>query len=292
MTVCIAAVCEQVNVVVGISDRMITFGEIAFEPSQTKFQALTHSATDQIVVMFAGASPLHSDIWYLVQDEIYRGSKPVGECTVKGVAEMYSRHYIATRAKHAERAVLAPLGLTLHTFLANQSAMKSKLVTKLADELRLFGQGDESFDVSAIVCGLDRSIGDPAGHIYVVNNGKVECADDIGFAAIGNGDWHANSQLMLGGHNREASLAQTMFLIYSAKKLAEVVEGIGIETDMFTVRSDMVHIYHGDDFRIERLDEIYQKTEEKKRELTRVAVDETAQIVVSAMPSKRTRLGK
>jgi hypothetical protein len=39
MTVCAAAMCEQAGIVIGAADRMITSGDIEFEPPQTKSRA-------------------------------------------------------------------------------------------------------------------------------------------------------------------------------------------------------------------------------------------------------------
>jgi hypothetical protein len=87
--------------------------------------------------------------------------------------------------------------------------------------------------VATIVAGSD-----PHGeHIYVVTDGDVECLDAVGFAAIGIGRWHANSQFMFAGHDRSKPIPETLLLTYPAKRRAEVSPGVGAGTDMFTIGS-------------------------------------------------------
>jgi hypothetical protein len=79
--------------------------------------------------------------------------------------------------------------------------------------------------------GIDHS----GPHIYVVRNSDVSCQDPVGFAAIGAGHWHAESQFMFAGHVRLRPFPETLLLVYSAKKRAEVAPGVGAETDMFMI---------------------------------------------------------
>jgi hypothetical protein len=105
--------------------------------------------------------------------------------------------------------------------------LSSDLVDKLATEVLNF----EMSEIEGIVTGID-----PTGaHIYVVSNRGVGCRDSVGFAAIGAGYWHANSQFMFAGHARSKPIPQTLLLTYAAKKRAEVAPGVGEATDMFWI---------------------------------------------------------
>lgn len=68
-----------------------------------------------------------------------------------------------------------------------------------------------------------------------MSNGQLSCNDVVGFAAIGVGRWHANSQFMFKGHNRNRPIPETLLLAFSAKKRAEAAPGVGQATDMFTI---------------------------------------------------------
>ena len=60
MTVCVAAICER-GMVVSVSDRMITAGDIEFEAPQRKVWHLTTS----VCVMSAGDTTLQAEIMHI-----------------------------------------------------------------------------------------------------------------------------------------------------------------------------------------------------------------------------------
>ena len=225
MTVCVAALCDEARAVIGAADRMLTAGDIEFEPPQTKIIELTTS----IVGLIAGDASFQAGILRKIQLDIddHIKANPTAWLTIDQVSQMYMRYYNAVRFKRAENAVLAPLGMDSTSFIANQQRMSAQLVDKLAAELLNFSVPE----TAAIFCGVD-----PTGaHIYTANDGVVSCNDVVGFSAIGAGAWHADSQLMFAAHTKWSPFAQTLLTIYSAKKRAEVAPGVGTATDMFYV---------------------------------------------------------
>jgi hypothetical protein len=110
--------------------------------------------------------------------------------------------------------------------------------------------------IEAIVAGLDSS----GAHIFVINNNDVTCRDSVGFAAIGAGDWHANSQFMFAKHERTKPLPETLLLTYAAKKRAEVAPGVGAGTDMFTIGPGLGTYYRIPSIIIDDIDGIYKRT--------------------------------
>jgi hypothetical protein len=137
------------------------------------------------------------------------------------------KHYNRAKLRRAESAILAPLGLDGASFIERQRQMAPKIAESLTRELLTF----QIADVATIITGIDAS----GGHIYVVENGDLSCRDNIGFAAIGAGYWHANSHLMFTGYTRHKFMPETMLAAYSAKKRAEVAPGVGEATDMFLI---------------------------------------------------------
>ena len=99
MTVCIAAVCEAHSgngpFVVVAADRMITIGELEYEPAQTK---LINLAT-RTVALFAGDVQFHA----AVVPRVVAWFKDVGDegqnITVAKIAELYAEEYACYRAK-------------------------------------------------------------------------------------------------------------------------------------------------------------------------------------------------
>jgi hypothetical protein len=186
VTVCVAALCEGGNIF-GASDRMLTAGDVEFEPGAGKIRELTTS----IALMTAGDSSLQTEIISRISlDVVARiDADPKNWWHVKDVADLYARHYSAVKRERSERSILAPLGLTHDSFIARQAVIADSFIRNLTTELINFSMPS----VATIITGSD-----PVGeHIYVVTGGDVECLDAVGFAAIGIGRWHANSQFML-----------------------------------------------------------------------------------------------
>lgn len=128
--------------------------------------------------------------------------------------------------------------------------MAPQLVTQLASELIHY----EPPGIQMILAGND-----PLGvHIYVADGGDATCRDTAGFASIGAGYWHANSQFMFASHTRRKSLPETLLLTYFAKKRAEVAPGVDNATDMFTIGPELGSFTLIGDHVLEKLGEIYQ----------------------------------
>jgi hypothetical protein len=189
VTVCIAA--RAGNTVVGASDRMLTSGDIQFEPSAgTKIYPLSNS----MFMMTAGDSALQAAITGMVMREIAAriAAERQNWWRMSEAADLYVKYYNSVKNKRAEDAILVPLHLDGQSFIANQRTISDVLANNLAKELVNF----EIPDVSAIFAGLD-----PDGcHIYTVYNNEANCVDNVGFAAIGIGSRHASSQFMFARH--------------------------------------------------------------------------------------------
>jgi hypothetical protein len=268
VTVCVAALCDQ-HVVVAASDRMLTSADVQFEPFQTKVMPLSNS----IAAMYAGDAFLQSEIMQLVYEEVGRRivANPTTWVRVQDVAELYSQYYCELRLRMAEKEILVPLGLTNQTFVSKQKQMDSALVRQLATEMQNF----TTPAVEAIFAGIDSS----GTHIYVANNERVTCRDFAGFAAIGVGAWHANSQLMFAGHTKWKPFPETLFLVYNAKKRAEVAPGVGSATDMFMVGPAPGSYTPIDTPHINRLDNIYYDRQKAEQLANMESIQRTTQYV-------------
>jgi len=224
VTVCVA-VRSKGNAIFGASDRMLTSGDVEFEPDTAKIIPITAS----IVVMTAGDSAFQAEILRELYPIIEARIKiqPENWWLVRDVAYLYLHHRNEIKKKRAEEAFLVPLGLDQNSFIGRQKEMADVFVTQLTKELVNF----EVPSVEAIFAGIDEQ----GAHIYTVENETVRCHDSVGFAAIGIGYWHSNSQLMLAGHHNESPLEDSLLLTYVAKRRAEVAPGVGEGTDMFTI---------------------------------------------------------
>ena len=245
MTVCVATLCD-VNtgngaMIVGASDRMLTLGDVEFQPPSSKVGGISNS----IMVMYAGDAAMHievyNDVARIVTERIRVDQQ--NWWLVKDVAELYAATYAAAVQKRAETHILKPLGLSTHLLLEQQGSLSDQVVAALVDRMIRFRLPDE---LHVIIGGID-----PTGaHLWSVTNGDLRCHDSVGFVAVGMGANHANSTLMLAEWAPTQPLSVALLLTYAAKKRGEVAPGVGINTDMcivgpklgtyFQVRADVV----------------------------------------------------
>jgi hypothetical protein len=224
LTVCIAAICNN-EMIFGASDRMLTSGDVQFEPPTPKIWSLTNS----IAVLTAGDAAFHKEVLHAAgtEAEAWVQDDPSTVIPVAEAADMFVRHRNALKLKRAEAALLAPLNLDRDSFLTQQQALSDRLVDSLARDLINFPVPG----IETIIAGIDAT----GPHIYVVRDGEVVCCDAAGFACIGTGGRHAESQFMLAQHGPSRGLSDTLLLTYAAKRRAEIAPGVGQETDLFVV---------------------------------------------------------
>lgn len=265
VTVCVAAICESDRVICA-SDRMFTAGDIQFEPPQTKHVYLTKSIT----VMLAGDATFATEIMLKVQGVVQKRVEddPAKWWTLQEVVDLYRKFFNECRNRRAEQRILSPLGLDINSFATMQSVMAAHLVTQIATELISF----EPPEIELIFAGND-----PSGvHIYVADGGNITCRDTAGFAAIGAGYWHANSQFMFARHARSKSLPETLLLTFFAKKRAEVAPGVGKFTDMFSIGPELGSFILIGSHVLEKLTKVYeseQKSYDKATEKAKKSIE-------------------
>jgi hypothetical protein len=248
VTVCIAA--RSGALVMGASDRMLTSGDIQFEPPLTSKLTLL---TSSLGILQAGDAAFHSEIMWGVVAEVEARIKahPTEWWFASEVADLYAKHRNIAKRKRAEATLLAPLGLNLATFRQHQQDLKDDIADQITRDLINYAVPN----VQVLVVGIDTR----GPHIYVIDNGDISCNDVIGFAAIGIGARHAESQFMIGKHAWRSSEADTALLSYVAKKRSEVAPGVGEGTDMFTAGPRLGSLEVIADDVVQRLDRIYRR---------------------------------
>jgi 20S proteasome alpha/beta subunit len=189
-------------------DRMITAGDIQYEPQQTKFAIMT----PRILVSIAGDYSIHSEALLETRKQIGINAN----IHPQSVAILYGKAIQAIKRRQAEDLHLAPLGMNTDTFLAQQRELLDSVANRLTDQLQNF----EGQEVEALVVGSD-------GHdvlLYSVDTkGMIYYLNDVGFGAIGMGAWHAKSRLMQNGYVNTAVYAQALAAAYAAKKVPKLL---------------------------------------------------------------------
>ena len=247
MTICIAAICQFNNqpLIVGALDRMVSTPLIGAEPPKWKLQVLT----DQIVVLFAGVTNQQAGV---LRDTV-DAARLQSPLTVKDAADLYAQQFLSHRRIRAEREYLSPIGLNGLTFL--NMNLSPELTARLINEMR-----ECELEAEAIITGIDAT----GTHIYTVADpGIVSCVDLDGYAAIGVGGLHADSEFMFRGYTGDWSFARALFLVYLAKKRAETAPEVGKHTDVFYVYPGLPPGSISEDI-VKQMDSINKRTQDKQ----------------------------
>jgi hypothetical protein len=257
VTICAAAICTvylptgSEAMLLGISDRMLTSGDIEFESPHSKMIGFPLPA--QALCFGAGESTwLHT-----IATEVRRETEQTGITETADIARLYADTFANRRRERAERLYLAPHGLNTATFVRNQHKMNPDLVLMLCRRLEEYDLG-----IEVIVVGRDSS----GLHIYHVGDpGVATCHDGIGFCAIGSGARQLESQLMYMGYGRSCHWLDAFLLMYSAKKKAEVSPGVGEATDMLMATAAGVNFYPDEHDYLRVIDEYHKELEDLSR---------------------------
>ncbi len=315
MTVCIAAICENGNIF-GASDRMMTSGDIEFEPKldfiikpilpapvSLTFNANTkiYAVTTSIVVMTAGDSGLQSEI---VQDVLFVINSKIQEnkthwLSIKEVADIYVEAYNRAKSRRAQQTIFAPFGLDQKKFIEQSNQISNQLLNEITKQIQRFeSYFKEMHGVETIITGIDTSIGNPgenlpSAHIYSIVKSSsgdfVTCCDSVGFAAVGSGARHAESQFMMTGHSPYSSQPETLLLTYLAKKRSEVAPGVGKGTDMFAIGpalGSFAMLQNIPDFDMKKINEIYESVETGQSEVFQKGMAETKDYIAKMFKAR------
>lgn len=220
MTICIAGICDaaggNAKAAIAIADRMVTGGDTEFE--QAAFSKII-SLTANCVALTAGSALVPTELFNITRTRFSGMPTP----SIGSIVEELKKNYVRLRTVRAEERYFRPLGLTVKDFLEHQRDLDSTLIVRLSKDLAgstLGGRGG----LHILVAGIDSS----GSHIhYILDPGTSECFDSIGYCSIGSGERHADSALIVNDYNVALPLNGALYLMYEAKKRAEVAPGVG-----------------------------------------------------------------
>jgi 20S proteasome alpha/beta subunit len=259
VTVCVAAMCR--DMLVGASDRMLTAGDVEFEPNQAKVWTFSRS----IVALVAGDATIQGELLLEVSKEVQQwiNSEPNNWVNVKDVASLYCKQYRTLLRKHAEAEILHPLGLDIPSFLTTQTKMRRELIEDIVQKLTTF---DFPSIQETIFMGIDNDGPTGAGGeklvcppLFATYGSKLSWMNAVGFVAIGGGKIHAESQFMFAGHSQHKNYEDTIQLTLAAKKRAEVAPGVGKLTDMVVIGPGLGTFTTVEEENVKELETIYQE---------------------------------
>ncbi len=281
MTVCIAAICKAVtegNMIVGASDRLITYGDTEYEQAEPKILQLASNT----VALISGSPEDHVTI----RSRTLARTALLINPTVEQIAGAYADEFATLRRQRAEKRYLIPLGLSAWTFLNNQTNLAPETARKLMEQL-----AEEDLDSAAIITGVDQF----GAHIYGVDDpGEATCYDLDGWAAIGSGWRHADLQFISDKYHRDWPFDEAFLLAYLAKKKADITPGVGTSTDLFWIvpgpggyvllppEAEIVTLVRG----------LHDEIEKKATELGNTARKKIREYVQSELEKQRPSVGQ
>ncbi len=220
MTICIAALCENSKFAVIATDHMVTasFLALEFEHPESKVDLLTQTC----VGLTAGDALANTELFRCCRRNVNQLSSPTIEIIAAEVKDQFAR----LRLRKAEEVILQPRGLTCKNFYVDglMKSMPAEMVFGIDRDI-----SGMKYPVEIIVVGVDET----GSHIYGINDpGTVEIYDKLGYHAIGSGSRHALYTIIDGNHSRKRALNETIFLIYEAKRRAELAPGVGKTTEI------------------------------------------------------------
>jgi hypothetical protein len=285
MTVCVGAIAEK-SILIGLSDRMLTAadGEIEFETEQVKAWQFSTA----IMALVSGDMSIQSQVLAALDIEVKAriAKDPDTWVSVSKVAQTYCEILRKLRRQYAEEQILFPLGLDLPTFLASQTGMQVDFVNDIKNRLLEY---EFPNPLETLFMGIDteapldaKGNKQTCAHLFVTSYDHLSSLTTIGFAAIGIGKSHAESQFMFSGHWPQKSFDETLLLAYAAKKRAEAAPGVGKQTDIIVIGPAMGLITQIEQQHINELEAIYQASRKTTQKAIERAKKKTSEFVVRA----------
>lgn len=235
MTICISAICTENNEenVVFAVDHMITTGVGQFEHDICKYKLLA----DNTVAMLAGDALLMD---FFLEDD-YSGK------SYSEIQSILEEKFKQKRLEKIQKEVL-------DVYTIDWDDVKEILKSSISNEFQtLILKSITQIDLNTaiLLIGFESN----KAKISQIGDGGVEIYDHIYFNTIGSGSIQAQNTLLFQNHSKQDNLKTTLYNVYKAKRNAEVMQGVGKETDIGYINENGINML--DKESIEILDEIY-----------------------------------
>lgn len=229
VTICIASICNRVEegylpAIVFCADRLLSSG-VTFEHGNPKIKIIP----DRAIVMEAGDATT-SDL--IIDKEVL--SIETGKLDLKQIAEKINDNIISLRTKLIDNNVLSKFGLNFNDLATTE--IPPTTFRFIMDEIKKI---EEDIDLEFILAGFDK---DGSPHLFKISsNNGVQCMNSVGFVNSGSGGILSLIEMTKSEHSNSILDSEAILKVYSAKKSAERVAGVGRKTDLgvlFLVNSE------------------------------------------------------
>jgi len=203
---------------------MITLGDLTADSTVLKIRSI-HA---NWAVMYAGNVSPVKPILQRIRSGIPDSKRPV---SLEEVQTMVEKSFREELYYEQDRSFLAHHRMDVQKFqVEGRRIFGGALFAHYCERLEQISLGCE-----LLVAGFDEHLG---GHIFSVTNpGKAAIHDDMGYWAIGSGNYRALSTLFFHSFNTRKSLEEGIYHVCEAKFMSEERElGIGDETSLLVCR--------------------------------------------------------
>ncbi len=242
LTQLVAAICENGNTIVTVSDRMVSTGDmtLTFEHSDRKAQPITKNA----VVLIAGT--MHEPD--LIRDLRERAK---GKDRIRDIADICKILYQELRKTHIEDEIINRRGLgSFEEYQAKQRMLHDSQIMEINERVAKYNLGLE-----IMLVGVD----DEAHISQVTNPGTWRSFDNLGYCCIGMGDRHAANVFAWHKYSRNMSSKDAIYIAFEAKKRAEAAGGVGQASDLLVISKEGIKELKT--VTVKALEEAYNETE-------------------------------
>ena len=217
MTICIAAIAREKEgeYIVFATDHMVATGLGNFEHSIQKYRMIN----DITVAMLAG-NPL-------IFDELVNVEKP--NESYDELKESIYQNFRKKKKDIIQKELLDPLGVKYDDIIPE--TVKGSQINEIM--LKIIAQMTK-LDLNTIILliGFDKR---KEAQITEITQDNISDYRMLNFHAIGSGNMQAVNTLLFQKHHGEEKLITAIYNVYKAKKNAEVLQGVGKETDLFVL---------------------------------------------------------
>lgn len=235
MTICISAICtenDEENVAFAVY-HMITTGIGQFEHDICKYNVLA----DNTVGMLAGNALLMD---YFLEDDY-------SDKSYSGIQSILEEKFKQKRLEKIQKEVL-------DVYTIDWDDVKEILKNPITNEFQtliLKSITKIKLNTAILLMGFN----DKKARISEIGDGGIETFDKIYFNTIGSGSIQAQNTLLFQKHSKQNDLKTTLYNVFKAKRNAEVMHGVGKETDIGYLNENGITML--DKESVEILDEIY-----------------------------------
>jgi hypothetical protein len=216
MTICIAAICDEGKTGIVVADRMAVFGAGSLlEFKQDDSVHKVYDVGQDAVLLHSGATRDAEAIVAAMAKSKKKG--PVRDQLDQVLGELLKRKRDAlTAALIGNDYDFSKLLGVAGTFAPFNEVWQQVRKVDLGEILLVAADGEE---VS----------------IHYLRPPEFGSKSDLSYASIGSGGIYGRAALTIQQYSKSTRLTDALFQVYSAKKAAEIVYGVGQQTDMAIV---------------------------------------------------------